>query len=100
MVFREIIISLVNTLNKKEIEEEIRIAKNLDQLDLLRGGINGDDDRADSDELQVEEEAAHQHQIAMKTTGQGICKEEWELLEQMNNISCFICISTRLWKTN
>ncbi len=77
----------INTLNKKEIEEEIRIAKNLDQLDLLRGGINGDDDRADSDELQVEEEAAHQHQIAMKTTGQGICKEEWELLEQMNNIS-------------
>ena len=75
-----------NTLKKRELGEELEITKNPAQLNLLKGGINGDDDRADSEELQVEEEADHQHQIALNTTGHGVGEKEWELLKKMNQI--------------
>ena len=77
----------INTLKKRELGEKLEITKNPDQLNLLKGGINGDDDRADSEELQVEEEADHQHQVALNTTGHGVGEKEWELLKKMNLIS-------------
>ena len=35
-------------------------------------------------EIQVEEEAAHQHQIALATTECGAGEDEWLILNQMN----------------
>ena len=77
----------INTIKKKELGEELKIVSNPDQLKLLKGGIDGDDDRASIDEIEVEEEAADQHQIALATTGHGAGEEEWRILNEMNQIS-------------
>ncbi len=77
----------MKTLKKREKGEKILISRNTDQLKLLKGGIDGDDDFADLDEIQVEEERAHQHQIALATTGYGASEDEWQILKQMNQIS-------------
>ena len=77
----------MNTLKKKDQGEKLKITRNLDQLKLLKGGIDGDDDRADADEIQVEEEALYQHQIALATSGCGAGEDEWEILNKMFQIS-------------
>ncbi|GIR03259.1 MAG: hypothetical protein CM15mP12_7900 [Gammaproteobacteria bacterium] len=77
----------MNTLKKKDQGEKLKITRNLDQLKLLKGGIDGDDDRADADEIQVEEEALYQHQIALATSGYGAGEDEWEILNKMFQIS-------------
>ena len=77
----------MSTLKKKELGEELKKSSNPDQLKLLKGGIDGDDDRAEYDEMQVENEAAHQHQIALATTECGAGEDEWLILNQMNQIS-------------
>ena len=77
----------MNTLKKKDQGEKLKITRNLDQLKLLKGGIDGDDDRADADEIQVEEEALYQHQIAIATSGYGAGEDEWEILNKMFQIS-------------
>ena len=77
----------INTLKKRELGEELKIARNIDQFKLLKEGIDGDDDRAGVDESQVEEEASYQHRIALATTGHGASDEEWKILNQMNQIS-------------
>ena len=73
------------TLGKTEpaLSLDDRIARNIDQFKLLKEGIDGDDDRADADEIQVEEEALYQHQIALATSGYGAGEDEWEILNKM-----------------
>ena len=77
----------MNTLRKKDQGAKLKKTRNLDQLKLLKGGIDGDDDRADADEIQVEEEALYQHQIALATSGYGAGEDEWEILNKMFQIS-------------
>ena len=77
----------MKTLKKREEGEELKIVRDPDLLKLLKGGINSDDDLAEVDENQVEEEASHQHHLALAATGIGAVNDEWMILKEMNEIS-------------
>ena len=58
----------------------------LESLDLLREGIDSDDERAEDDEATVLQEADDQHSAAV-AAGLEVTAEEWELLREMRRIS-------------
>ena len=80
----------IDTLKKREAAGSHGSANasrtKLERLDLLQEGIDGDDDRAEISDDELEAEAAQQHATALGSALQ-VQPEEWELLEQMQRIS-------------
>ena len=76
-----------DTLRRREAGERLRTARDPQQLKLLKQGIDGDDERAETDEDSVEREAEQEHRLALATTELGAGPEEWALLKEMQRIS-------------
>ena len=80
----------IETLKKREASDVNSNSKTsttkLDRLDLLQDGIDGDDDRAEISDAELEAEAAQQHATALGSALL-VQPEEWKLLEQMQRIS-------------
>ena len=76
----------MHTLEKRAAKAEQRRQVRLDALDLLQGSIDGDDERADSDEEDLLKEADAQHEAALASALEA-SEEEWALLRQMQAIA-------------
>jgi len=76
-----------DTLKRREQGQLLRTASRPDQLGLLQQAIDGDDERADSDEDSVLEEADQEHRLAVATAALAVGPHEWALLNEMADIS-------------
>ena len=71
------------TLQKREQ----RAASRPEQLKLLREGVDADDELASEAEEIILEQADHEHRLAVAAAGLAVQPEEWQLLNQMSEIS-------------
>ena len=78
----------IATLERREVSGSSapRRTPRIENLDLLREGIDGDDERAEADEEAVLLEADDQHSAAV-AAGLEVTPQEWELLRDMGRIS-------------
>ncbi len=76
----------MRTLEKRAAQASQQRPIRLEALDLLRGAIDGDDERAAGDEEELLLEADAQHEAAL-ASALAASEQEWELLRQMQTIA-------------